>query len=270
MKLFNVDIKTEVINSLVMLIVFIIILFIIKAFINKIIEKSNKKSKHEQRRKAMLLKMFYKIIKYLMIVLLVLCIMSIFHINTTALVTSVGAIGLVVGLAFQDLLKDFLVGIAIVFEDQFSVGDFVLINGHKGDVVNFTLKSTRIKSLTGETTIISNREITEVTNYSLNKTILFLEIPVSYEDNNDTVEKILNDICDSLKEEIDEIDNIKLCEGIDELSSSSINYKLQLVTSIRNIHYTKRITYRRIKEVFDKNNIKIPYQQIEVHDGKKI
>ena len=268
MKLFGLNIPNELITSLFTFLIALLFLFVIKSIFNKLIKTNNIKSKHEQRRKETLLKLFYRIIKYITLVIVVLSILTTYHINTTALVTSVGALSVVIGLAFQDVLKDFLVGVSIVFEDQFSIGDFVEINGYKGDIVGFNLKSTRIRAITGETTIISNRQISEVTNYSFNKTKMFVDVSVSYEDNNEKVENVLKDICLNLNNNIKEIEEIRLCDGIEELSNSSVNYRIEVILSIRNIYFVKRMILKNVKETFDNKNIKIPYPQIEVHNER--
>lgn len=268
MKVFGLNIPNELITSLFTFLIALLFIFVIKSIFNKLIKINNTKSKHEQRRKETLLKLFYRIIKYITFIIVILSILTTFHINTTALVTSVGALSVVIGLAFQDVLKDFLVGVSIIFEDQFSIGDFVEINGYKGDVVGFSLKSTRIRAITGETTIISNRQISEVTNYSFNKTKMFVDVSVSYEDNNDKVENVLKEICNKLNKDVDEIEKINLCDGIEELSNSSVNYRIEVIISIKNIFLVKRLILKAIKETFDKENIKIPYPQIEVHNER--
>lgn len=269
MKLFDIKVPSELVPSVIIIIIAFVINLIIKKTINKIM-KANiiKKSKIEERRAKTILMLIRKIVKYFIVFLTILSILSIWHVNTTAVVTSVGAVSVVIGLAFQDLLKDFLVGISIVFENDYSIGDYVEINGFKGEVTNFSLKSTRLKSLTGEVRIISNRQISELTNYSINKTNLLININVSYEDDIEKVEKVLKEVCLNIPNITNKVSDVVLCDGVEDLGDSSVIFKLSTYVNIKDIYYVKRIILKEVKMLFDKNNIKIPYPQVEVHNGK--
>ena len=86
----------------------------------------------------------------LIAIVAILYILQVYGVNTSALVAGVGAFSLVIGLAFQDVLKDLLVGATIILESQFAIGEIVEINGFKGEVISLTLKTTRLKSYKGE------------------------------------------------------------------------------------------------------------------------
>ena len=99
-------------------------------------------------------------------------------------------IGVVVGLAFQDLIKAFIAGITIVLEGQYRVGDIIEIAGFKGEVIYLGLKSTKIKANTGEIKIISNHLVADVINYSLSDSLAIVDIDIAYESNLEKVEKV--------------------------------------------------------------------------------
>ena len=69
-------------------------------------------------------------------------------IDTKSLLASFGVAGLVAGLALQDLLKDFIVGMSLIFEGEFAIGDWVSINGFKGEVLPSNLRITKLRSAT--------------------------------------------------------------------------------------------------------------------------
>jgi len=267
MEIFGKKIPSEVIQSLVIILIAFIIYFVIKAIIKKIVNIKSEKTKHAKNRRKTVLVLFQNISKYVIILITIICLLAIWHVNTTALITSIGALGVVIGLVFQDLLKDLLVGVSIIMEDTFSLGDYVEINGFKGEVINFNFKSTRLKSLTNEVRIISNRNITEVTNYSLNKIMLLINVNAPYEEEYDKIEIVLKEIVKNLsKDEI--FDEIVLAPGIEELASSSVVYRISAIISIKEQFNAKRKILKEIKVTFDKNNINIPYTQIEVHNAK--
>ena len=93
-------------------------------------------------------------------------------------------------------------------------------------------------------------------------------ISTSYEENIEKTEKVLKNLIIRLNKELDELKSDITIEGIDSLNTSSVDYLLTMHTSYRNQFSLKRKILKEIKIEFDKNNIKIPYTQIEVHYDK--
>jgi len=77
-------------------------------------------------------------------------------VNITALVTGLGIAGVAVALALQNVLGDLFASIAIVVDKPFLVGDFIAVGGHMGTVERIGLKTTRLRSLSGEQLVFSN------------------------------------------------------------------------------------------------------------------
>ena len=80
-------------------------------------------------------------------------------VNITALVAGLGVGGIVVALAVQSLLADVLASLSIVFDKPFVIGDFIVVEDFLGTVEYIGLKTTRIRSLSGEQIIISNNDL---------------------------------------------------------------------------------------------------------------
>ena len=179
-----------------------------------------------------------------------------------------GIVSVIVGLAFQDLFKDFIVGFTIIIEDYFSVGDTIKIGEFKGEVTHIGLKSTRLKNMDGSILIISNRNIDRVINYSSKYSLAMVEIPVAYESDLDKVEKVLTDLFKKLNKSIKELKGDIEIWGVEELGDSAVVYKIAAQTQILQQFSVQRQIRKAVKVEFDKENIKIPYNQIEVHNGK--
>ena len=60
------------------------------------------------------------IVKYVVWIIAILAILSVFGVDTAAIITGLGVVSLVIGLAFQDILKDILAGVSILFENAFA------------------------------------------------------------------------------------------------------------------------------------------------------
>ncbi|MDP1708156.1 MAG: mechanosensitive ion channel family protein [Gammaproteobacteria bacterium] len=79
--------------------------------------------------------------------------------NITALVAGLGIGGLAVALAVQNILSDIFASLSIAMDKPFIVGDFIIVNEHMGSVEYIGIKTTRIRSLSGEQIIISNADL---------------------------------------------------------------------------------------------------------------
>lgn len=88
-----------------------------------------------------------------------LAILANLGINVTALVASLGIGGIAIALALQTVLSDLFASLAIAFDKPFVVGDYIVFGDTQGTVLRVGIKTTRIRSQTGEMVIISNTEL---------------------------------------------------------------------------------------------------------------
>lgn len=218
------------------------------------------------KRKTTVISLINNLIKYIFAIIVIIMILNLYGVNTTSIIASLGAVSVIIGLAFQDIIKDLLAGIFLIFDNAYAVGDWIEINGFKGEVISFGLKTTKIKAYTGEVKILSNSSFNEVTNYNLAHSKLLIYLPVGYNTNIEVLEKILN----NTKEEIKKLKNVYKVNllGIDSFGESAIMYALE-VECAPNTHIgIKREVLKLIKQDFDKNKIVIPYNQLDVHIEK--
>ena len=98
-----------------------------------------------------------KVVLWILIVITAL--KSVFAIEITPLITGLGVSGIAVALAVQNILGDLLAALAIVFDKPFDVGDTIGVDQITGTVEHIGLKTTRIRSVTGEQIIIGNGDL---------------------------------------------------------------------------------------------------------------
>lgn len=91
--------------------------------------------------------------------------------DVNALVAGLGIGGIAIGLALQNILADLFASLSIVLDKPFQVGDFIVIDDFSGTVENIGLKTTRLRSLSGEVLVFSNGDLTKsrLRNYKLMK-----------------------------------------------------------------------------------------------------
>jgi small-conductance mechanosensitive channel len=84
---------------------------------------------------------------------------SVLSIDVTPWITGLGVSGIAIALAVQNILGDLLAALAIVFDKPFDVGDTIGVDTVTGTVEHIGLKTTRIRSVTGEQIIIGNGDL---------------------------------------------------------------------------------------------------------------
>lgn len=255
--------KKEIIAPLIILLVSIFLCSISKKIVCRIFDFSS--SNINEGKKKSIINLINNIIRIVIFLIAIMTILEIYGIDTKSLVASLGVVSLVAGLALQDLLKDFIVGVSILLEGQFSIGDCVSINGFKGEVLPSNLRTTKLKAYTGEIKYISNRNITEVTNYSTDSANLIIDVSVAYESDIDKVKKILDELCEQLKAE-HKLKDLS-CLGIQELADSSIKFRMVATTNYSDQFSLDRTIKKEIVKVFAKNKITIPYNQVVIRNG---
>lgn len=95
----------------------------------------------------------------LWVLVLLTTLKSVFDVEITALITGLGVSGIAVALAVQNILGDLLAALAIVFDKPFDVGDTIGVDQITGTVEAIGLKTTRIRSSSGEQIIVGNGDL---------------------------------------------------------------------------------------------------------------
>jgi small-conductance mechanosensitive channel len=131
--------------------------------------------------------------KILLWVILSLIILDNLNIEISSLVASLGIGGIAVALALQNILGDLFASLSITLDKPFVIGDFVEVDNFAGDVEDIGLKSTRIRSLSGEELIFSNTDLlnSRIRNYKgLERRRISFSIAVTYGTSAENLKKI--------------------------------------------------------------------------------
>jgi small-conductance mechanosensitive channel len=114
-------------------------------------------------------------------------------VNLTALLASLGIGGLAVGLALNRVFGDLFASLTISIDQPFVEGDSISVGEFSGVVEHVGLKSTRVRSITGEELIFSNSDLTDsrIRNYKrMKKRLVILTLDVTYETSYKKLQKI--------------------------------------------------------------------------------
>lgn len=232
--------------------------------INNYIGKSH--SKGYDKRKSTVIGLINNIIKYSIAIVIIILVLNLYGVNTRSIVASIGVVGAVIGLAFQDIIKDLLAGVFIIFDNAYAVGDWIKIDNFKGEVISVGLKTTKIRAYTGEIMILSNSSFNKVINYNLNAPVIFLQVHFSYDEKIEKIEEVLSGVLVDLKKD----KNVKKFEllGVESFGDSYIDYSISVECVVGSQFAVKRLLLKNIKLAFDEAGIVIPYNQLDVHIEK--
>lgn len=259
--------QKEVYGTFAIILVCAIIYRIIMHVVDRLFSQGAKQL--EVKKRNTIIKIFKNSAKYTITTIGIIALLGLYGVNVKAMLAGVGIAGTIIGLALQDTFKDFISGINIISENFFVVGDIVKFNDFTGEVVEFGLRSTKIRNVSGETLIIANRNINEISNLSQSSQKVTININVAYEAKIETVEKVIKN---KILPAINKIDNVKEDSaqylGVNELADSCVKYLVMFRCNRETQWQAKRDALRQIKLILDAEKIKIPYPQLEVHNEK--
>lgn len=221
-----------------------------------------------ERRENTLSKLLENILTYVIYFIAIIMVLETFGLNVGALLAGAGIVGLAVGFGAQSLVKDIITGFFIIFEDQFSVGDFIRISTFEGTVEEIGLRTTKIKSWTGEIHILPNGSIIEVTNFSINNSIAVVDISIAYESDIPEAERVIQELLLEVPDKYEDIVAPPELLGVQMLGASEVVLRVTCeVEPMRHFHIG-RMLRKDIKMRLDEKGIEIPYPRVVMYNRK--
>ncbi|MBD1379849.1 mechanosensitive ion channel family protein [Metabacillus arenae] len=219
-----------------------------------------------ERRENTLVRLLENVLTYIIYFVALMMVLETFTIDVKALIAGAGIVGLAVGFGAQSLVKDVITGFFIIFEDQFSVGDYVRVGQFEGHVEEIGLRTTKIKNWTGELHIIPNGNIMEVTNFSIHNSIAFVDVSVAYEGDISESERVIQELLEELPSKYEEMLTTPELLGVQMLGASEVT--LRVVCEVEPMaHFgVARILRKEIKQRLDQHGIEIPFPRIVMYN----
>ncbi|MEL3974359.1 mechanosensitive ion channel family protein [Rossellomorea oryzaecorticis] len=221
--------------------------------------------KFSHRREATLLKLLENVLAYVVYFISLMTILSTLGIDIKGLIAGAGIVGLAIGFGAQNLVRDIITGFFIIFEDQFSVGDYVKIGSAEGTVEEIGLRTTKIKSWTGELHIFPNGNITEVTNFSIHNSIAVVDVSIAYEENIEEAEKVIQELLLSLPQKYEDLVNPPELLGVQTLGASDVVIRIVAETLPMKHWFIARMIRKDVKLLLDKHGIEIPFPRMVMY-----
>jgi small-conductance mechanosensitive channel len=215
------------------------------------------------------------IVKILLWLIILLIALDNLGVNVSALIAGLGVGGIAVALAVQNILGDLFASFSIVLDKPFVIGDFIIVDNFLGTIEHIGLKTTRVRSLSGEQLIFSNSDLlkTRIRNFKrmYERRVVF-SIGVVYQTSHGKLAKIPKIIKNIIeKQEQTRFDRAHF----KEYGSYSLNF--EIVYWIGNPDYNIYMDIQQainleIFQQFEREGIEFAYpsQSIYINDGSSV
>ena len=208
------------------------------------------------------------LMKYVAVIIAIVWGLGIIGVNTTAVLAGVGIVGLILGFGAQSLIEDIITGAFIIFENQYSVGDIIILDDFRGTVRSIGVRTTVIEDAGGNLKVVNNSDIRNFQNRSRNNSVALVLVAVSYATDLRKLEKLLKEKLGDLQKEHPELYlSAPRYLGVDALADSGVNLKFAVDVKEQDVFAGQRMLARDLKILFDDNGVEIPFPQVVVHKG---
>jgi small-conductance mechanosensitive channel len=193
-------------------------------------------------------------------------------VDLKGILAGAGIVGVIVGFAAQQMLKDILLGFVRLSDKEFRVGHFVTFNGQiSGTIEEIGIRFMQIREWSGKLLTIPHGEIRTIHNYNKGRMRVIEKITVSYQEDPKRIKELLESVCDSCNKKLAE--SLLLLEdgtpeenfqyvGITDLNPNLkyVGYEFCVVGLVKPDDYfeTSRQVRFELMSVFHENKVQMP------------
>ena len=182
-------------------------------------------------------------------------------VSAAPILGAAGVVGLAVGFGAQSLVKDFVAGFFLLFENQIARGDFIDVAGKSGTVEDVRLRYVQLRDYEGNVHFVPNGLITTVTNSSRNFAFAVVEVGVVYGTDLNTVYAALRTVAQQLRADPEfspSIDEQLEISGVERLDGAAVTVRCRLRVRPLEQWRVRREFLQRLKLEFDRQGIQLP------------
>ncbi len=211
----------------------------------------------------------YKIVKFLLYLVLVMVLLSMLGISMTGIVTAFSACVLAIGMALQNNIANLANGIVIVTSKIFKKGDFVEVDGVSGSVEDINFLFTTITTVDNKKVTLPNSAIVDgaMVNYGANPTRrVDFTFSVAYESDVELVKKVILDVINS-NGKVRVQEKKPFCR-LKVLNASSLDFFANCWVDAEDYWDVYYYVVENVYNEFKRNGISVPYNQLEIRERK--
>ena len=205
------------------------------------------------------------LVRYLVLIVTFLIVLSQFGIETTSLIAVFGAASLAVGLALQGTLSNVAAGVMLLIFRPFKAGDYVEAGGTSGTVKSITLFLTELATPDNVQILVPNSQVwgTIVKNYSHHETRrIELGICIDYTDYIDKAQSVVEAV---VKDDSRVLSDPAPMVVVGNLGDSSVDLTIRVWCQSGDFWALKFDLTKRLKQKFDAEQLSIPFPQRTIH-----
>jgi len=212
----------------------------------------------------------FKLMRYVLCVLALLVGMESMGFQITVLLAGSAALLVGIGLGLQDVFRDFVSGIILLFDGTIRVSDIIEVDGKVGRVTEIRLRASEMETREGIIMIVPNsRFITgNVVNWTHNHKLTRFTVVVGVAYGSD-VEKVRDVLVECAKQHAEVVKNPEPYVFFSDFADSQLTFSLQFFSrSVFRIEHVKSDLRFAIDKAFRENGITIPFPQRDLHIRK--
>ena len=250
--------------KLIGFVLIIIIGFKISSLVIKLINKGLGFNKLEKTVKTFISSFLNVVFK----ILVLLTGLSYLGVPMTSMITIFGSVSLAIGLALQGGLTNMVGGLLILIFKPYKVDDYIEVDSIGGFVDSINIFYTILRTITNEKIVMPNGNLanTNIKNYtSFPKRRLDLEFSVSYSSDIDKVKDVINNV---IKDEELILKDEDIFVRLTKHDDSALIFTTRVWCKKEDYWPLRFNMLENVKKAFDKNNISIPFPQMDVHLDK--
>ena len=253
-----VDIISEIVSLLLLLIVFLIAKRVLNFIFTHAIAKSISLSRQTEARKKTIVKLLHNIMSYTLYFFFISWVLSILGVPVSSLLAGAGLAGVALGLGAQGFLTDVVNGFFILLENQFEVGDSVVIGSVEGNISSVGIRTTQIRGFDGTLHFIPNRNITVVSNKSRGDMRVQIDIPIYAHTDLAKVSNIIKTINKEQLPAFPEIVGSPTILGPCTNTTAQLVFRVDIFVQNGKQNYIYSNFYRLYQEALLENDISLP------------
>lgn len=198
----------------------------------------------------------------------ILIILRELDVDITPVLAGAGILGLAVGFGAQTLVRDIISGFFLIIEDQVRVGDVAVVNGTGGLVEQINLRTIVLRDFEGMVHMFPNGEIKTLANRTKDYAFYVIDMPIPHDADIDQMAGLVREagatlladpqFAPSILEPVEIV-------GVDDFRDATVIFKLRIKTIPLKQWEVGRELRRRIKLLMDRDGLRFPFPQRQVH-----
>ncbi len=213
-----------------------------------------------------MLSLLSSLVRYVAARVILCWVLSILGVNVNAIVASVGVVALIVGFGAESLVADVVIGVFLIFENQYNVGDIVEVNGFRGTVKDIGIRTTSIIDAGDNIKIINNSDMKNILNRSDNVSRAVSDIAIPYDTDLEALEGKLPGLMEKIFEKRSDVMQAPpRYLGVQQLADSAVILRFVVEVAEQDIYTGARVLNRDLWLGFRQLGVECPFPQMDVH-----